>query len=481
MAGETVTGVRPRRRKSRRGRTAALACLVVVLGVGGFFAYRTLHKSAAVPIRYTTQAAQKVTIIQSVSGTGSVNLSSSASVSPETSGTVSGLGVALGDTVKKGQTLFSVVSTDLEQALITATNSYNQALKSAGDAEISLAKAQNNLDDLEYQRTHQQWGYYDYGNAQLASLKSTPPSTTTSTTARPSTTTTSQPRTTSTTVSDLDIRIAEEQVTSAELSVVVAQSNITLAKMALDQAKKDMTNKDVTAPLEGTITEINVSNGDTVSGSSSSKSSSSSSSSSSSQASSSAAMVITDLSVWNVTVTLAEADIGSVKTGQKATLAFDALPNISLTGKVSTVSPSGTNSSGVVSYSATVVPDVGDASIKGGMTVSVNIITLVAADVIGVPNAAVKAATDGSKYVQILENGKPANQTVEVGVSDSTYTEITSGLTEGQEVITRTVNPAISTSTTARGGSGGGLLNTGGGGFPTGGGFPMGGGGPPRS
>jgi membrane fusion protein, macrolide-specific efflux system len=178
--------------------------------------------------------------------------------------------------------------------------------------------------------------------------------------------------------------------------------------------------------------------------------------------------VVTDISKWDVTVSLSETDVTSVQVGQKATLTFDALPDVTLAAKVTSVDVMGTNSSGVVSYSATVTPDTGNESIRGGMTATVGIVTQVAADVIGVANAAVKTATDGTYYVQLLENGQPVNQTVTVGLSDDTNTEITSGLTEGQKVITRTVNPNVSTSTTARRNTGG--FGTGGGGFPTGGG-----------
>jgi RND family efflux transporter MFP subunit len=461
VGSETMVGGKPRRKKSRRGRAILIVCLVVILGVGGFFGYRALFKTKVAAIQYTTSAAQKVTIIQSVSGTGSVQLSSVASISPEVTGTVSGLEVAVGDTVTEGQPLFTVVNEDLDVAVLQATNSYNQALKSVQDAKLSLLQAQKNLEDLEYKRTQQQWGSSD--QVQFVSLKVTPPSTTTSTTARSSTTTVTEPKTTTTTISDLAIMVAEQQVVSAELAVTLADTNVKVAGMSLDKAKLAATKREVVAPLSGTVTEVNISNGDQVG----------SSSGSGSGSGSSASIVVCDLNVWDVNVTLAEADIGSVKVGQKATLTFDALPDLSLTGKVSIVDASGANSSGVVSYSATVVPDIGSESVRGGMTVTVGIVTQISADVIGVPIAAVKTLSDGSSYVQLLENGKPVNQTVEVGVSDDTYTEITSGLTEGQEVVTRTVNPGASTSTTSRGGNSGGLLN-GGGGSPSGG-FPAGG------
>jgi len=136
------------------------------------------------------------------------------------------------------------------------------------------------------------------------------------------------------------------------------------------------------------------------------------------------------------------------------------------------VDASGTNAQGVVSYNVTVTPDVTDSSVKGGMTCTANIITAVATDVLAVPNAAVKTATDGSSYVQVLKNNTPTDVTVEVGLATSSYTQITSGLTAGQEVITAAHTPSAGgTTTTTRSRTGSGGL-TGGGGF--GGGAPGG-------
>ena len=128
-----------------------------------------------------------------------------------------------------------------------------------------------------------------------------------------------------------------------------------------------------------------------------------------------------------------------------------------------------------------ITPDAMDPSVKGGMTVSVSIITEVAQDVLAAPSSAVKSAA-GSKYVQILQNGQPVNVTVEVGMSNDSYTEITSGLTEGQEIITATTTSSGSaTSTTTRGQpnmlEGGGFIMEGNG--PPPGAFPSGGATPP--
>ena len=199
-----------------------------------------------------------------------------------------------------------------------------------------------------------------------------------------------------------------------------------------------------TAPIAGTITAFNVADGDIVKGLSSSR----------------PAVTIVDLDRFQAAITVAEADIASVQIGQKATISFDALPDVTLTGKVKSIDFSGTNSSGVVSYEVLVTPDVVRASVKGGMTVSVDIIIAVAADVLAVPSSAVKTSLTGS-FVQVLgEHGQVTDLTVETGLSNDSYVEIVSGLAEGQEIIISTVT-AGSTGNTSGQRDQGGFLNQG--------------------
>ena len=174
---------------------------------------------------------------------------------------------------------------------------------------------------------------------------------------------------------------------------------------------------------------------------------------------------------------LGETDVVAVAKGDKATLTFDALPDLTLVGKVDRVATVGAVSSGVVSYDVTVVPDTGNEQVRAGMTSTATIITESKVDALAVPSASVKTDQSGNTYVLVLKNGAPVQQTVQTGMTTDTYIEITDGLTEGQAVVTRTVGGAT-TATTARAGSGGILGGGGGGppgGFGGGGAFPGGG------
>ena len=221
----------------------------------------------------------------------------------------------------------------------------------------------------------------------------------------------------------------------------------------------------VTAPISGTVTALNVENDDSVSNSSGAASSGTSTASS-------PLVTIIALESFQAAITVAESDIASVQVGQKAVITFDALPDLTLSGKVKSVDFTGTNDQGVVSYEVLVIPDTPGANVRGGMTVSVNVITKVVADVLAVPSSAVKSASGGS-YVQILENGQPVDVTVEVGMSTDSYVEIISGLTEGQEIIVSTSTVGAATATTIQRDQGGFLDQ---GGMPGSGGMPGGGG-----
>jgi len=228
----------------------------------------------------------------------------------------------------------------------------------------------------------------------------------------------------------------------------------------------------VKATIAGTITTLSVENGDTIGGSSSSTGGSTGTSTSSS-----ASVVITDLSALQVSVTLNEADAVNVAAGQPVSFTFDAIDDLTLTGKVKSIDTVGTTSSNVVSYPAVLSFDTTDSRLKPGMSVSATITTDIKQDVIAVSSSAIKTSGD-TKYVLVMnDSGEVSQQTVETGLVGDSTTEITSGLTVGQTIVTQTItasSSSTSTSTTSlrssssalQGLSGGSSSMGGGGGTP---------------
>jgi HlyD family secretion protein len=212
--------------------------------------------------------------------------------------------------------------------------------------------------------------------------------------------------------------------------------------LAVSQKAQALADYSVYAPFDGVVASVDAQVGD--SGSSGTA----------------VATIITTQQIAKVS--LNEVDAAKVKAGQKATLTFDAIEELTLTGTVVEVDAVGAVSSGVVSYGVQIALDAQDSRIKPGMTVNASIQTETAQDALVVPASAVKTA-NGQKYVLAFEtpvatssaqgaagvasDAAPIQIPVEVGISDDTSVEILSGLTEGEQIITRTI--AASSAATA--------------------------------
>jgi RND family efflux transporter MFP subunit len=246
-----------------------------------------------------------------------------------------------------------------------------------------------------------------------------------------------------------------------DAQVAQAQAQVSQAQASYENAVTTYDNNIIKSPIDGTVAAVNVSVGDQANAGSSGSTVTD------------LMTIITPQQVANVT--LNEVNAAKVQVGQKATLTFDAVSGLSLTGTVAEIDTVGTVTSGVVTYGAQITLDANSDQIKPGMSTTVNIITKVDQNVMAVPTTAIKTDSSGNSYVQVLgSNGQPQNVTVQTGDSNGTSTVITSGLSSGQEVVTQTIstakkNTAAAATTSVLGGSttrvGGAAGLTGGGGF----------------
>ncbi len=250
-------------------------------------------------------------------------------------------------------------------------------------------------------------------------------------------------------------------IKSAELSVTKAQN-------ALQDAKDTLADYYIRAPFGGTIAKLNIKAGD--------------------PAGSSTVVATLIANEQVVDIPLNEVDVAKVKVGEKATLSFDAIDGLTLTGKVVSIDTVGTVTSGVVNYTVTISFDSTDPRVKPGMSTTASIITQVDQDVLMVPSSAIKNGQNGT-YVQtfdtptsanpsdantdtapiatktIISSAAPQQIPVTVGISDDTNTEIISGLTDGQQIIVRSIaSQAMPSTTTAPSLLGGGGIRPGAGG-----------------
>ena len=136
----------------------------------------------------------------------------------------------------------------------------------------------------------------------------------------------------------------------------------------------------------------------------------------SSSSSSGFAELIND-NTMTMTVSLSEDDISSVKVGQMATVSITALSGVELAGRLTSISPLGTDSSGVVSYNATITVNQSNSKVFPGMSATATIVTDQAQGVT-VPNDAITGAGSDAS-VQLVTNGKVTSQAVVVGLKGS--------------------------------------------------------------
>jgi len=158
-----------------------------------------------------------------------------------------------------------------------------------------------------------------------------------------------------------------------------------------------------------------------------------------------------------------QADISSLKVGQKAALTIDGETSDPFTGTITSISsqPASSGGSGSSSSTAEYTVDVAPKSLpslaRSGMTGSLTVTIASRSNVLLVPTSAV-SGTSSASFVRVMLNGAPTYREVTTGMATSSLTQITSGLTAGEVVVTGTyTNSANSSSSTTTGGFLGGL------------------------
>jgi len=162
---------------------------------------------------------------------------------------------------------------------------------------------------------------------------------------------------------------------------------------------------------------------------------------------------IADVTQMQVLVNLDETDIAQIKVGQPVDITIDAYPDDKFQGTVAKIAPQA-----VVDQNVTTVPVTVDVAptgrvLKPAMNAICNFVIERKDNVLVVPSEAVKETGQGTT-VSILENGKQVTRTVTVGLAGNDSSEITSGLGEGEEVVTAVLQPSKTPAATPPGSQG---------------------------
>lgn len=384
-----------------------LTCIVVI-SIGGW--YLNKYYKSKDETKYVTESAEKQNIIVTISGSGNIIAPDTANVNPSVSGEVSDLKAQVGDYVEQDQELFYLINTSLDLSAQKLYIAYLQSKQEVDSANTQVKQAEANLEAAKKKNEEK-----------------------------------------SNSVSETELEILNQKIEQAKTNVSVAELNVNLAWENYQDALEDCDSRLVKAPISGTITSVNIANGDSSgqnssgnSSSDASNSSTNSSSNTSTTSGSSTAIVIQNFDTLKASIQISEVDAAKVEVGQKTTMSFDGIDELTLTGKVEKIDSVGTVSSGVVTYTATIGFDALDKRVKPGMSVTASIVTQTKQDVLAVSASAVKTSGN-NKYVLVMEDGKTKEVTVEIGISNDSLVEIISGISQGQEVVTQTISSEKST------------------------------------
>lgn len=411
---------------------AKKAIILVVFVIAGFFIYKYYNGSSNEKINYETAKAEMGTLVISVSGSGTVTSTNNSNVTTSATGVVKSLYVKDGDIVKTGDKI-AELELDLEgqQKNAQAYASYLAAQNSLQSAKDSLYAAQADL--------FGKWQtYFDLAESNSYKNDDGTPKTE------------ERNNKTEFLITQNNWYSSEASYKLKEKAVIQAQTSLSSAWYSYQQASPV-----IYAPISGTVSGMSLQVGSVIN---------SQSSSNTSATTNKIAGIRTD-AMPTISINLTEIDVPKIKVGNRATITFDAFSDKTYTGEVISIDLIGGSSSGVTTYPAVILLDTKSEGILPNMAASAQIITDTRDEVIMVPVSAV-TTVDNVSTAQVMDNGKPKAIAVETGASSDDYTEIISGLREGDIVVTSTTQSAASTGTTRNStsspfggfGSGGGTM-----------------------
>jgi HlyD family secretion protein len=202
-----------------------------------------------------------------------------------------------------------------------------------------------------------------------------------------------------------------------EIDRRIAEASLELAELSLQQVGIELENGVIVAPFDGIVAENNLTVGELPPQGS--------------------AITLIDTSELIIDLPVDEDDISNVEVGQNVELELDALREAGITGTVTRVNVTPTQSGAVVTYTVRVRVNPTDEPLRVGMTTTAEVVVAERDDVILLPNRFIRRDSDTNRsFVTILDpDGNLTEVVVELGERNETESEILSGLEDGDRVV----------------------------------------------
>jgi len=332
-------------------------------------------------VTYNTEQVYKGDISTSITATGTIEPVTEVEVGTQVSGIIDKIYVDFNSEVKKGQLIAELDKTNLKSRLASA------------NAQLTSAK-----NEMEYQRNN-------FNRMKELHDKQ---------------------------------YISDDEFESARLSYDKARISYDSQKLSVQEAQTNLSYAYIYSPIDGVILSREVEEGQTVAAS---------------MTTPTLFTIAQDLTDMRVIADVDEADIGGVKAGQRVSFAVDAFPNDKFEGHVTQVRRQATTSSNVVTYQVVISAPNPDLKLMPGLTANVEIFTLELQDVLCVSAKALRYMPRETALMKGDVIEPPHSRTnlwyrdgttlkaypVQTGASNGVFTQIISGVSEGQEVINEAV------------------------------------------
>ncbi|MBZ5602308.1 MAG: efflux RND transporter periplasmic adaptor subunit [Acidobacteriia bacterium] len=429
-----------RRKRSRLGWILATA-VIAAIGIAAYFFFSSKQSTT-----YQSAAVDRGDIESSITATGNCNAVVTVQVGSQVSGNILQLFADFNTKVKKGQ-LVARIDPALFQAAVDQSNANLEAARAAViTAEATLARSQSDFTAAQANIATQKANLVKAQSAvELAKIgmerretlfKQGVTSQEEADTARAA----YEQAVASVNAAQAALDAAEASADASKKQIDVAQNQLGQTRAVVKQnaaslqtAQLNLDHTAIIAPVDGTVVARNMDVGQTVAASFQAPT---------------IFLIAQDLTKMQVDTNVDESDVGPIRVGQQANFTVDAYPGVIFPAAVAQIRQAPINVQNVVTYDVVVNVANPDLKLFPGMTATVKILTGRVANALRIPVAAMRfrpqaRAKNASQSLYILDGGEPKPVAVKLGLSDGSYIQVVSGLSEGDRVVTgSTAKPA---------------------------------------
>lgn len=381
----------------------------------------------AITYEVTTEKALSRDLTEIITANGKIQPETEVKITPDVSGEIVELAVKDGDAVKMGQFLLKIKPDIYMSARDRSLAALNAARANLANAKAMLVQVEARYEQarLSYNRSVKLWSERTISESEWENAQSS-------------------------------YEVAKAEVTAAQQNVAASEFSVRSSEATLKEASENLIKTSVYAPIDGTVTLLNIEKGERVVGTE--------------LMSGTEMLRVANLERMEVLTEVNENDIVRVKLNDSALIEVDAFPDRKFKGLVTEIANSAT-SSGLTADQVTnfevkilllkesysdLMSTEKPQPFRPGMSASVDIMTESKTGVLAVPLQSVTMMTDSlikadsilsgsnesgpKEVVFVYEDGKVKTTVVKTGIQDNSYIEIISGLMENTEVVTAPYN-----------------------------------------